>query len=186
MSIVRTSIGVVFGLIALQALALFLMGQPLLCECGIVKLWEGVVLSSGNSQHLTDWYTPSHIIHGLLFYLGLWFFFPKTPVAFRLMLAVGIEIAWEIIENTPWVIDRYREQALAQGYVGDSVINSVSDTLAMAGGFFLAWRLPVWFSIALVIGFELLVGYVIRDGLTLNIIQLLWPIEAISEWQRGG
>lgn len=182
---VRSWILIGISLIALQAFVLYIFGQPPICECGYVKLWEGIVLSSGNSQHLTDWYTPSHVIHGILFYLGLWFFFPKTPVAMRLALAAGVEVGWEIIENTPWIIDRYREQALAQGYIGDSILNSVSDTLAMVGGFFLAWRAPVWLSVALVVGLELFVMHAIRDGLVLNIIQLLHPIEAISEWQAG-
>lgn len=173
-------------LVSAQVLVLKLFGQPPICECGYVKFWEGVVASSGNSQHLTDWYTPSHVIHGTLFYLGLWFFFPKTPVWFRLALAIGIEVSWEIIENTPWIIDRYREQALAQGYVGDSIINSVMDTLAMIGGFLLAWRLPVAASVALVIFLEAFTLNWIRDGLALNIIQLLYPIDAISEWQAGG
>jgi hypothetical protein len=176
-------VGVAF--IGVQALVLYLFGQPPICECGYVKLWEGVVLSSGNSQHLTDWYTPSHVIHGILFYLGLWFFFPRIPVVARLALAIGIEVSWELIENTPWVINRYREQALAQGYIGDSTLNSVMDTLAMVVGFLLAWRLPVAASVGLILFFEALTIYSIRDGLAFNIIQLLHPIEAISEWQAG-
>lgn len=172
-------------LIAVQILALKLFGQPPICECGYIKIWEGVVSGSGNSQHITDWYTPSHVIHGILFYLGLWFFFPRMSVAMRLAFAVGIEAGWEILENTPMIIERYREQALAQGYVGDSILNSVMDTLAMVGGFLLAWRAPVWLSIVLVIGLELFVLFSIRDGLTLNVIQLLYPIEAISNWQAS-
>lgn len=174
------------GLILFQAVALYLMGQPDICECGYVKLWEGAVVSSGNSQHLSDWYTPSHIIHGLLFYLGLWLLFPKRSVWFRLMLALGIEIGWELFENTDFIINRYREQALAQGYTGDSVINSLSDTLAMVGGFLFASRFAVWASIALLIVFEMFVGYSIRDNLTLNIVQLVHPIQALSNWQSGG
>src|SRR3990167_4098548 len=127
-------------LIALQALLLFLLGQPSVCECGYVKMWEGVVLSSGNSQHLTDWYTFSHVIHGFLFYLALWFFFPRMPIAARFLLAFGAEAAWEVFENTPVVIEHYRQQALAQGYTGDSIINSVMDTIAMVVGFLMAWR----------------------------------------------
>src|SRR3989344_5015981 len=117
-----------FGLIAVQGAVLYLFGQPPICTCNQVKLWEGVVLSSGNSQHLTDWYTFSHVIHGLLFYLGLWYFFPRMEAWKRLLFAVGIEAAREIVENTPTVINHYREQALAQGYTGDSIINSIFDT----------------------------------------------------------
>lgn len=179
----RILVGVL--LISLQILALKLFGQPSICECGYIKLWEGVVLGSGNSQHLTDWYTFSHIIHGILFYLGLWLLFPRMPIAMRFALAVGIEVAWEVIENSVWIIDRYREQALAQGYTGDSIMNSVSDTLASVLGFLLAWRFPVWASVVLVIALEFFVGYSIRDNLTLNIIQLVHPMQSISEWQTG-
>lgn len=172
-------------IIGIQAVALFLMGQPLICECGYVKVWEGVVLGSGNSQHLSDWYTPSHVIHGLLFYAILWFFLPSFSIGARIALAVGAEVAWELFENTPFIIERYREQALAQGYIGDSVINSVSDTLAMVAGFLFAWRAPIAVSLFLVLALEVFVGYSIRDNLTLNIIQLIQPIEAISHWQAG-
>lgn len=172
-------------LVALQALILFLFGQPLIAESGTVKLWEGVVLSAGNSQHLTDWYTFSHIIHGLLFYLALWFFFPRIPLALRFVLAVGIEVAWEVIENTPMVINHYREQALAQGYAGDSIINSVSDTFAMMLGFFLARCWPLWCVVALGVGLELFVGWEIRDNLMFNIINLLHHFDFIAAWQSG-
>lgn len=173
-------------LVSLQALVLFIFGHPAICECGIVKVWEGVVLSSGNSQHLTDWYTFSHIIHGFLFYLGLWFFFPRISMGMRFLLAVGIEVGWEILENTPMVIDHYRQQALAQGYTGDSIINSIMDTLAMVAGFLMARKWPVWAIIILGLGMELFVGYSIRDNLTLNTIGLLHHFEFIDAWQRGG
>lgn len=173
-------------LLAVQALVLYLFGQPAICECGYVKLWEGVVLSSGNSQHISDWYTFSHIIHGFVFYLGLWYFFPHMPPGKRFLFAVGIEIAWEIIENTPMVINHYREQALAQGYTGDSILNSVSDTIAMVFGFVLAWRLPVWMIIVLGLALEFFVGYMIRDNLTLNVLNLIHQFPAIAAWQIGG
>lgn len=174
------------GLVAVQALTLFLLGQPPICECGYIKFWEGVVLGSGNSQHLTDWYTFSHIIHGFLFYFALWFFFPRMSLATRFFLAVGIEAGWEIIENTPMIIDHYRQQALAQGYIGDSILNSVMDTLAMAVGFLMAWRFPIWVVIALGIGMELFVGYAIRDNLFLNILGFFYQFEFINNWQSGG
>lgn len=174
------------GLILFQAGVLFLLHQPFICACGYVKLWEGVVLSSGNSQHLTDWYTFSHIIHGFLFYLLFWTIFPKMSVGKRLLIALGLEIGWEIIENTPMVIQRYREQALAQGYTGDSIINSVSDTLAMVVGFFMAKKWPVWSVIIIGVALELFTGYMIRDNLTLNIVNLLYSFPAIQAWQSGG
>lgn len=173
------------AIILAQALALHLMGQPWICECGTVRLWEGDVSGPENSQHLTDWYSFSHIIHGQAFYLLLRLTAPKLPLAARFAIAIGLEATWEIAENSTMVIERYREQALAQGYFGDSIVNSVSDTMAAAIGFALARLLPVKASIALAIALELFAGYMIRDNLTLNIIQLIHPIEAVSRWQSG-
>lgn len=177
-------VGVV-GMVALQALVLWGMGQPVLCECGVVKLWEGVVQSSGNSQHISDWYTFSHVIHGLLFYWVLSLVAPRLPVLVRLLIALGIEVSWELIENTPMVIDQYRQQALAAGYTGDSILNSLSDTVAMMVGFVAAWRLPVWGSIAIGLGLEALPLWAIRDGLSLNILNLLHQFDFISRWQSS-
>ena len=174
------------GLVVLQALVLLAMGQPPICTCGYVKLWHGVVLSDENSQQIADWYTFSHIIHGIAFYFILWLIAPKSSVWLRFAIAIAVEVGWEILENTPMIIDRYRETALAQGYFGDSVINSIFDTLAAAFGFFIARTFPVWLTVALVVALEVFVGYMIRDNLTLNIIQLLSPSEAISRWQAGG
>ncbi len=186
MLLVQRYILIAMGMVAVQAAVLYLMGQPGVCTCGYVKAWEGVVLSSGNSQHLSDWYTFSHVIHGFLFYLGLWYFFPRMSVWKRLLFSMGIEIAWEIVENTPMVIQHYREQALAQGYTGDSILNSVSDTLAMVFGFVLAWRLSTWSIVALGLFLELFVLYMIRDNLTLNVLNLIHQFPAIAAWQAGG
>ena len=176
----------VAAIVALQALALFAMGQPPICACGTIKLWHGLVSSAENSQQLTDWYTYSHVIHGLIFYFLLWLVVPGVPFGVRFLLAIGIEASWEVFENTPFIINRYRQSALALGYVGDSVINSVFDTLAAVVGVALARILPVWSTIALVIATELSLAYAIRDNLTLNIVQLIYPFEAISRWQIGG
>ena len=173
------------GLLVLHGGLLAYMGQPLLYEGGYIKLWHGVVLSDGNSQHLTDWYTLSHVIHGILFYALLSWFFPRFSVGMRLLLAVGIEMGWELFENTDMIINRYREQALAQGYVGDSIVNSVGDVLAVVVGFFSAWKFPSWISVVLVIILELIALYFIRDALALNVVQLLYPIDAIGAWQSG-
>jgi hypothetical protein len=171
--------------IALQAALLLAMGQPAICTCGTIKLWHGIVDSSENSQHLSDWYTLTHVTHGVIFYFLLWLLFPRTSVAWRLALAVAVEAGWEVFENTSFVIERYRQSALARGYVGDSVVNSVFDTVATAIGFLLTHALPRWAAVVLVLALELLLLVGIRDSLVLNIVQLVHPIEAIDRWQSG-
>src|SRR5690606_11824171 len=131
--------------------------------------WHGVAHSQETSQHILDWYTPSHVIHGILFYFALWLVARRLPLGTRFLIALGIEIGWEVIENTPWIIDRYRSVTASLEYVGDSVINSVSDALAMVVGFVIAWRLPAWTSVAIVVALEVWTGFAIRDNLTLNI-----------------
>jgi hypothetical protein len=172
-------------IIAGLAFVLWGMGRTPICTCGDIKFWHGVVQSSENSQHITDWYTPSHVIHGFIFYGVLWWLMPKASFATRLVLALGLESAWEIIENTNATIERYRTSTIALDYFGDSILNSVMDVAAMATGFWLASVLPVWLTVALAVGAELFTGYMIRDNLTLNVIMLLYPLDAIKAWQSG-
>jgi Protein of unknown function (DUF2585) len=181
----RTTL-IVAGIILAAALALYLMGHPLICKCGYMKLWHFDVVSAENSQHLIDWYTPSHLIHGFLFYWVLWLFSRFLPLSFamRLISAVAIEATWEVVENTDFVINHYREMTISLDYYGDSVINSVSDVLVMVLGYFMAARLPVWLTVTIAIALELFVGAMIRDNLTLNVLSFVWPVDAVLDWQQ--
>jgi len=183
----RTHLAIITGIVVLAAVALLLMGHPLICKCGYVKLWHFDVVSAENSQHLFDWYTPSHVIHGFIFYWLLWLLSKRVPLSFgvRLILAVAIEASWEVLENTDFAINRYREATIALDYYGDSVLNSVSDMAFMVLGFFVAARLPVWLTVLIAVALELFIGAAIRDNLTLNVIMFVWPLDSILQWQQG-
>ena len=174
------------GILAIVAGTQFAMGRLPICACGEVKLWHGDVWSSGNSQHLTDWYTLSHLAHGFVFYALLRWLRPSWSVAWRAVAALAIEGAWEIAENTPLIIDRYRAVTASLDYYGDSIVNSFGDGVAMLAGFFLAARLPVVASVLVVLALEGVAAWMIRDNLALNVLMLLWPIEAVREWQIQG
>jgi len=180
----RTAWGVVLALMALQALVLHLLGRVWLCTCGTIRFWVGDIHSSELSQQILDWYTPSHVIHGMIFYGVLHLLLPRTPVLARLAIAVGIEVAWEIAENSPWVIEAYRKQALAAGYTGDSILNSVLDTVAMMTGFALARLLPWQATLALAVAAEIAVGALVHDNLTLNVLNFIHRFPAIEAWQK--
>ena len=170
---------------AVAAAVLLAMGRPPICTCGTVALWEPSAASARTSQMIADWYSPSHVVHGLLFYAALWLVARRWPVERRFLVAMLVEAAWEVAENTPLVIDRYREATFALGYTGDSVLNSVSDMAMMAVGFLAARRLPLWAAVALVVALEVAALLAIRDNLTLNVWMLVAPNETVRSWQAG-
>ena len=182
----RTPYLLALGLAVAAGLVMILMGRNLICPCGDVLIWGGNTPTEQSSQHLTDWYTPSHLLHGLLFYAALWLVARRMPVGWRFLIAMAVECAWEVVENTEWVISRYRDYTVSFDYNGDAVINAMVDIAAMALGFWLAHRLPVWASVAVVIGFEALTMTLIRDGLALNVLMLVWPLDSVLQWQQGG
>ena len=179
----RGWIAACFAVVAAAAAALAAMGRPLLCQCGRLDLWGEV--GPEQSQMLADWYSPSHVIHGLLFFAIAWKLLPSWSRGARFVAALTVEAGWELIENTPMIIDRYREATMALGYTGDSIVNSLSDIAMMALGFALAARLPLWASAALVVLLELAALVAVRDNLTLNVLMLVAPSERIVEWQSG-
>jgi len=170
---------------AIQAVILYMMGRVPVCECGTIRLFVNEVNSNENSQQFFDWYTLSHIIHGFIFYGLFWLIAPKAPLHVRLLLALGLEIGWELVENSNFIIERYRANTSSVDYFGDSILNSVFDTLSMVLGFFLAARLPIWVIIVTAVFFEILALIVIRDNLILNVIMLLHPVDFIRQWQSG-
>jgi hypothetical protein len=148
--------------------------------------WEGDIWSSEQSQRFADPYAFSHLVHGFLFYGLLWLVARRVSARYRFVAAVLLEAGWEILENSPLVIDRYRAVTISLGYVGDSVLNSMSDLLMASLGFLLASRLPVKLSVGLVLAMEIGAALWVRDNLTLNIIMLVYPLDAIRAWQTAG
>lgn len=173
------------AIVVLQVVIMYWMGRIPICECGYVKLFEPVANGPGNSQHLADWYTPSHIIHGFLFYGLARLLLRRKPLAAKLLLALFIESGWELLENSPIIIDRYRTATISLDYYGDSILNSGMDTIFMTLGFLLAWRAPAAATIAIAIAFEIFTGWLIRDNLTLNVLMLVYPLEAVRAWQSA-
>jgi hypothetical protein len=172
-------------LVGAQIAVLCWLDQPWIAASGRILLWAGNPLSLDTSQQISDWYSFSHVIHGFLFYALLHYLTPRLPMATRLLIAIGLEVGWEIAENLPLSIQHYRQQALAVGYAGDSVLNSVMDTVMMVIGFVMALRVPVWAVAALGIALEVFTIVMIRDGLILNIIGFVWTPDFIAQWQLG-
>lgn len=176
---------IALAILCLAASIELAMGRHPICTCGTIELWVGARDSPKTSQMLSDWYSLSHIVHGLLFYAALWLVARRWPVEWRFVTALLVEASWEVIENTPWIINRYRATTAAVGYSGDSVVNSMSDILMMALGFLLARKLPVWAALLLLVVLEVIPLFAIRDNLTLNVWALIAPSKALQAWQAG-
>ncbi|MEK7650197.1 MAG: DUF2585 family protein [Patescibacteria group bacterium] len=185
---IKTIVFISVALLALQGAILFGMARTPFCKCDEINLWGGIYLNSQMSQQFADIYTPSHFLHGVAFFWILWLVRKKIPMSLATMLAIAIvvEAGWEILENTESIINRYREVTISFDYYGDSIFNSLSDTLFMIFGFLFAWRAPGWASITAILILELGVLWLIRDNLTLNILMLVYPLDAIRIWQAGG
>jgi hypothetical protein len=174
------------GIVIVSFTIEYLMGRSLLGPDGHFGWWEPSVWSSENSQRVADAYTFSHIAHGLIFYWFLYMVARKMPRKYRFIIAVLLEASWEIFENSPFIINRYRDATIAVGYVGDSILNSISDIFFAGLGFIFAMRMPPWVSVALLIFMEVGCLLWVRDNLTLNVIMLIYPFDAIKVWQSAG
>ena len=179
------TLALAFLAVAAAAAILLAMGRPPICTCGTIELWVNHGDGPKTSQMLADWYSPSHVIHGFLFYAILWLTARGSPVERRFLAALLAEVAWELLENTDWAINRYREATIAIGYTGDSILNTVSDIGMMALGFWLARKLPTWVTVILAVALELAALVAVRDNLTLNIWMFLFPTDAVRAWQAG-
>jgi hypothetical protein len=178
-----TFVAISAGLFIAAILALW--GQPWICTCGEIHLWVGSIFHSGNSQHIADWYTLSHILHGVLIALAGRLFLPRLSFQWLFLIAVATGMAWEIIEHTEWVLGAFRATTINQGYYSDSVLNAVADYIWMLGGFFVARAMQTWQVIVMILVLELTAAFVARDSLTLSTIMLLFPVEALENWQQA-
>ena len=182
----RRHIVAVAALMLLGALTLSAMGQTLWCRGGEAYLWSGDIWTEHNSQHLADPYTFTHFLHGVLLYGLMWLLLgQRLSVAWRGVAAMAVQVGWEILENTPLVVERYRETTISLNYYGDSVGNSIGDMLACLAGFCFAAVVPLWASALALLVVDASLMLWIRDGLLLNVLMLVWPVDAVRQWQEG-
>lgn len=172
-------------ILAVTAAIEFGLGRTLLGPNGF-GIWSGDIWSIDNSQFIADAYSFSHVIHGMIFYWFLWLVARKLPIRYRFLVALIIEAIWETLENSPLIINRYREATIALGYVGDSIMNSLADIGMTAIGFEMARRYSVWITVTLILIMEIGCLIWIRDNLALNVLMLAHPLEAIKIWQSAG
>lgn len=165
------------------AVLLRLEGRFWICSCGQVFIWVGQACNSNTSQHFLDPYSFTHVLHGFLFFWLIAWLLPRLTSNWQLTLAVAIEAAWEVLENTNFIIERYRTATAAVGYTGDTVVNSLGDILCCTVGFMIARRLGLRRSLIAFLAVELVLILWIRDSLLLEILMLVVPVDLIRTWQ---
>jgi hypothetical protein len=180
------AIWIILAMVVIALIYLRWQGRIWWCECGRPTPISIQVQSQHNSQHLFDAYSLSHVLHGVFFYGVLWVFRAKLSLNVRAAIAAAVEIGWEMLENSPIIINRYRAATVSLGYTGDSIANSLADIVSFVIGFYIARKLGLKWSIVIFILVELAMLWLMRDNLTLNVLMLLWPIDAIRKWQAGG
>lgn len=176
----------IVALFAAKALVLWALDRPFLCPCGFARVWHAGISGPENSQHLADWYSPSHLIFGMLFYWLMWKTSRHWPRGWLYVAATVASVGWEVAENLPFMIERFGDTGLGQPYAGDSILNSVGDTVFTLAGFALAMRLPVAATIVLAAALEVAAGLVARDSFLLTLVTFIHPLDAIQRWQAGG
>jgi len=176
---------VIAFIILAAVVALDLMGRVWWCQVGDYAPWSWVVLSRHNSQHLIDPYSFTHILHGVLEFWLIGLVFGKVPIAWRFVIAIFIESSWEVVENTNYIINRYREATISLDYYGDSIMNSLADIFCCGLGFLLAQKIRLWWSLAVFVVMEVVLLFWIRDSLLVNILMLVWPLDSVKQWQTG-
>ena len=181
----RTQIAAVAIIVLASIIALSIQGRVWWCEAGDAWPWSWQVNSRHNSQHLLDPYTFTHVLHGILEFWLIGLVFRKMPMAWRFVIAIFIESSWEVVENTSYIINRYREATISLDYFGDSIANSLADIVSCGIGFWIAYRVRLWWSAVIFFATEAILLILIRDSLLLNLLMLVWPLDAVKTWQGG-
>lgn len=181
----RTSIIAIATIVVAATVMLAIQGRVVWCEAGDYLPWSWTIMSRHNSQHIIDAYSFTHILHGILEFWLIGLVFYKLPLTWRFVIAMFIESTWEVVENTSYIINRYREATLSLDYFGDSITNSLADIVCCGIGFAIAKKIGYWWSLALFIVTETILIFTIRDSLLLNILMLLYPLDVVRQWQLG-
>lgn len=181
----RIAVAYAAGLVLVTGAILTSYGRHFWCSVGDLWPWSWETASAHNSQHLLDPYSFTHFEHGVVFYALLFLAARRLPLLTRFLIAITIAGAWELLENSSFIIDRYREQTLDVGYYGDSVLNSIADMGWCALGFWFTSRVRWWWAVAVMVLFEGALALTIRDNLALNVLMLIHPFDGILAWQSA-